>query len=128
MKSFKEFLNEGYARGAGNAKSSKSHDLPMTNNPVASGVNHADPTLDGLRSHLLDIFWPKAEGDKQLETLINQCVTTFVHAMDKKLRIDEDIIKKLADAVGMGQEAVTKILSEELDKYYGKFQNIYGMS
>jgi hypothetical protein len=47
--------------------------------------------------------------------------------MDKKLRIDEDIIILLAKCVGMSQDEVTKILSEELDKYYGQFQNIYGM-
>ena len=92
------------------------------------GVNHADPTLDGLRTALLDIFWPKANGDKKLETVINQCVTTFVHAMDKKLRIDEHIIIKLAKAVNMEQAKVTKILSETLDKYYNQFQNIYGMA
>jgi len=128
MKSFVEFLTEGYAGGAGNAKDSSSHALRTSDNPVAMGVNHSDPTLDGLRTALLDIFWPKANGDKKLETIINQCVTTFVHAMDKKLRIDEHIIIKLAKAVNMEQAKVTKILSETLDKYYNQFQNIYGMS
>jgi len=128
MKSFVEFLKEGYAAGAGNAKNSSSLALRTSDNPVSMGVNHADPTLDGLRTALLDIFWPKANGDKKLETVINQCVTTFVHAMDKKLRIDEHIIIKLAKAVNMEQAKVTKILSETLDKYYNQFQNIYGMS
>ncbi len=126
MKSFNEFLNE--AKGAGNAKNSKSLDLPMGANPVAAGVNHADPTTDGLRNHLLDIFWPKANGDKKLETKINQCVTTFAHAMEKKLRIDEEIIILLANCVNMSKEEVTKILTEELDKYYSQFQNLFGMS
>lgn len=126
MQSFIEFITEGYARGAGSAKSSKTHPLRTSDNPVSLGINHSDPTLDGLRTALLDIFWPKANGNKQNETLINQCVTTFVHAMDKKLRIDEEIIIKLANLVQMTQEEVTKILSETLDKYYGKFQNIYG--
>jgi len=126
MITFKEFLFEGYPKGAGGAKSSRSNSLRTSDNPVSLGINHADPTLDGLRSHLLDIFWPKAEGDKKKETLINQCISTFVHAMDKKLRIDEEIIKKLSDCVGMPQEKVTKILSEELDKYYGQSTNIYG--
>ena len=126
MISFKEFLFEGYPKGAGGAKSSRSNALRTSDNPVSMGVNHADATLDGLRSHLLDIFWPKAEGDKKKETTINQCITTFVHAMDKKLRIDEEIMKKLADNVGMEQSEVTKILSKELDKYYGQSNNIYG--
>ena len=128
MKSFIEFLNEGYAKGAGNIKSSKSHQLPMTNNPVAAGVNHSDPTLDGLRTVLLDIFWPKANGDKKKETKINQCVTTFVVALDKKLRIDEEIIDLLALNSGMSKEKVTDILSKEVNKYYSKFVNIFGMS
>lgn len=128
MLSFVEFLSEGYASGAGNAKSSKSHSLRTSNNPVAAGVNHADPTLEGVRTKLLDIFWPKADGDKKRETTINQCVTTFVHAMDKKLRIDEDIIKMLADACGMEQAEVTDLLSKNLDKYFGQFQNMYGMT
>ena len=101
--------------------------MPLGDNPLTIGMNHADPTIDGLRHHLLDIFWPKAKGDKKLETKINQCISTFAHAMDKKLRIDEDIIALLAKCVGMSQDEVTKILSEELDKYYGQFQNIYGM-
>lgn len=125
MKSFVEFLTE--AKGAGNIKNSKTLEMPLGDNPLTVGMNHADPTIDGLRTHLLDIFWPKAKGDKKLETKINQCITTFAHAMDKKLRIDEDIIILLAKCVNMSQEEVTKILSEELDKYYGQFQNIYGM-
>jgi hypothetical protein len=127
MQSFLEFINEGYAKGAGNIKNSKSHQLPMTNNPVAAGVNHADPTLEGLRTVLLDIFWPKAKGDKSKETKINQCVTTFVMAMDKKLRIDEEIVDMLADHANMSKDEVTKILSDEVNKYYSKSLNIYGM-
>jgi len=126
MQSFIEFITEGYARGAGNAKGSKSLALQTSDNPTATGMNHSDPTLDGLRSVLLDIFWPKANGDKKKETIINQCVTTFVHAMDKKLRIDEDIIIRLAEMVGMTQDEVTKILNTNLDKYYNSFKNIYG--
>lgn len=125
MKSFYEFLNE--AKGAGNIKNSKSLNLPLGNNVVAATTNHSDPTVEGLRTHLLDIFWPKANGNKKLETTINSCVTTFVHAMSKKLRIDEDIIILLAKSTNMSQDEVTKILSEEMDKYYGQFQNIIGM-
>jgi len=128
MITFKEFLIEGYARGAGNAKSSKSHTLMMGENPIAAGKNFSDPTIDGLREKLLDIFWPKANGDKKLEVAINQCITTFVHAMDKKLRIDAEIIEKLANAVQMDAKKVADILSETMDKYYGSFTNIYGMS
>ena len=128
MLSFKEFLSEAYATGAGNAKDSSSNTLPMTNNPVASGINHADPTIEAIRTRLLEIFWPKAEGDKKKETLINQCVTTFVHAMDKKLRIDEDIIKMLADASGISQSEATELLSKNMDKYFNQFQNMYGMT
>jgi hypothetical protein len=127
MKTFLEFLFEGYAKGAGSAKSSKSHSIRTSDRPTAAGINHADSTLDGLRSHLLDIFWPKANGDKEKEVTINQCITTFVHAMDKKLRIDEDIIQRLAKCVDMPQEKVTQILGKELDKYYSQFQNLYGM-
>ena len=125
MKSFYEFLNE--AKGAGNIKNSKSLNLPLGNNVVAATTNHSDPTVEGLCTHLLDIFWPKANGNKKLETTINSCVTTFVHAMSKKLRIDEDIIILLAKSTNMSQDEVTKILSEEMDKYYGQFQNIIGM-
>lgn len=128
MLSFVEFLSEGYSKGAGGAKKSSSHALRTSDNPVAAGVNHSDPTLEGVRTKLLDIFWPKADGDKKKETTINQCVTTFVHAMDKKLRIDEDIIKMLADACGMQQAEVTELLSKNLDKYFNQFQNMYGMT
>ena len=127
MQSFLEFIYERYAKGAGNIKTSKSHQLPMTNNPVAAGGNHADSTLEGLRTVLLNIFWPKANGDKAKETRINQCITTFVVAMDKKLRIDEEIIDMLASNADMSTEKVTKILSDEVNKYYSKSLNIFGM-
>lgn len=128
MITFKEFLIEGYARGAGNAKKSKSHTLMTGENPVYSTKNFSDPTIDGLRETLLDIFWPKANGDKTLEVTINQCITTFVHAMDKKLRIDAEIIEKLANAVQMDHAKVADILGKTLDKYYGSATNIYGMT
>lgn len=126
MQSFIEFISEGYARGAGGPKNSKSLMLPTSKNPVAAGFNHADTTAEGLRITLLDIFWPKAEGDKQKETKINQYITTFVTAMSKKLRIDEDIIDGLAQMVKMKSDKVAKILQDELNKYYNSSTNIYG--
>lgn len=126
MQSFIEFISEGYAKGAGGPKNSKSLILPTSNNPVAAGFNHADTTAEGLRILLLDIFWPKANGDKKKETRINQYITTFVAAMGKKLRIDEDIIDGLAAEVKMKSEDVVKILQDELNKYYSSSTNIYG--
>lgn len=126
MKTFLDFLTE--SKGAGNAKGSKSLPINLGNNPVAGGTNHSDPTTDGLRNHLLDIFWPKANGNKKIETQINQCITTFAHAMHKKLRIDEDIIILLAKCVGLTHEETTKILETELNKYFNQFQNIYGVT
>jgi hypothetical protein len=49
-----------------------------------------------------------------------------MYALDKKLKIDSDIVDMLADVVGKSSEDIAKELSKETVGYYDKFQNVIG--
>ena len=88
-------------------------------------INWADETLESLRRHLLDKYMNKS-ANKEVENNINKCITTYVYALDKKLKIDSDIIAMLAKAVGKNTEEISKELEKETHDFYDKSPNVIG--
>ena len=122
MKSYREFIFEGKGpKPAGN--------VIKTDNvtKVGSSVNLADETLENLRRELLDKFLPKAKDDESRDH-VNKCVSTLVYCLDKKLRIDEDIINLLAKIAGTDPSELRKDLGKRVEEFYGKSMNHYGMT
>lgn len=125
MKTYTEFIAEG-KKGLTNAGT-----IMRTDNAhlVKTAINFADETLENLRRKLLDKFFPKfSEDDKEARDTINKCVSTFVYCLDKKLRIDADIIALLAKTLDMETKELSKMLTDETDKFYGSTMNHYGMT
>jgi hypothetical protein len=87
--------------------------------------NFADETIEGLRRKLLDDYMPKAK-DKDSEKSINSCVTTYIATLDKRLKIDEDIVKKLASLVGLSHKEMAKELDKKTREYYDNEKNVIG--
>ena len=123
MKTYKEFIFEG-KKGLTNAGT-----IMRTDNAhlVKVAINFADESLEGLRRQFLDKFSAEVD-DKEKQDTINKCVSTFVYCLDKKLRIDADIMALLAKTVGMDIEKLNKMMTDEVDNFYGKSANIYGMT
>ena len=123
IKTYVEFIAEG-KKGLTNAGS-----IMKTDDLKGAGVsmNFADETLENLRRNLLDKFFEMTE-DEEKRGLINKAISTYVYCLDKKLRIDGDIIDRLANAVDKKNEDITKILTKETDGFYGKQMNHYGMA
>ena len=125
MKSYTEFIAEG-KKGLTNAGT-----IMRTDNAhlVKTAINFADETLENLRRKLLDKFFAKFSADDgENREIVNKCVSTFVYCLDKKLRIDADIIALLAKTVDMDVKKLSKMLTDETDKFYGSSMNHYGMT
>jgi hypothetical protein len=123
MKTYKEFITEG-KKGLTNAGT-----IMRTDNAhlVKTAINFADESLEGLRRQFLDKFYADVD-DKEKQETINKCISTFVYCLDKKLRIDADIMELLAKTVGMDTEKLSKMMTDDVDKFYGKSANHYGMA
>jgi hypothetical protein len=87
-------------------------------------LNFSDDTLVGFRNQLLDKYYGKVSNTEDKEK-INKCITTYVYALDKKLKIDEDIIKMMASTLGMTHAELTKELQKETTDFYDK-PNVIG--
>jgi hypothetical protein len=123
MKSYTEFIAEGKG-GLTNAGTIMRSDNAHL---IRTSINFADETLEGLRRKFLDKFYSDtAEDETEKRNVINKCVSTFVYCLDKKLRIDADIMALLAKTVGMEIKELTKYMTEETEKFYGR-DNLYGM-
>lgn len=123
MKRLLEFLAEG-KKGPTNAGT-----VIGNNSPMSASTNLADESLENLRRTLLDKFYKDIEeSDKEKREVINKCVSTFVFCLDKKLRIDGDIIMLLCKAVNMEAKDITKMLTDETDKFYGSSNNLFGQT
>ena len=123
MKTYNEFISEG-KKGLTNAGT-----IMRTDNAhlVKTSINFADESLESLRRQFLDKFCAKVD-DKEKRDTINKCVSTFVYCLDKKLRIDADIMTLLAKTVGMDVDKLNKMMTDEVDNFYGKSANHYGMA
>jgi hypothetical protein len=122
LKNYNEFLAEGKGpKPAGT--------IMRTDNAqkVKVAINFADETLETLRRKFIDQFYADVD-DEEKKEIINKCVSTFVYCLDKKLRIDADIMNLLAKTVGMDPEELNKKMQEETEKFYGKSTNHYGMT
>ena len=117
---YTDFLIEG-KKGLTNAGS-----IMKTDNisDIKVSVNFTDETLEPLRRSLYDEFM-KGMGDDKIDT-INKCVSTIVYCLDKKMRIDSDIIDLLAKTTNRKGKAVNKTVGDMVNGHYGGF-NQYGM-
>jgi len=125
MKSYTEFIAEG-KKGLTNAGT-----IMKTDNvtKVRTSVNFSDETLEGLRRKLLDKYYKGVDSDdKEKRETINKCVSTFVYALDKKLRIDGDIIDLMAKTLNRDSKELSKELTKETEEFYGSSPNLYGMT
>jgi hypothetical protein len=123
MKRLLEFLTEG------KKKLTNAGTVIGNNSPISASTNLADESLETLRRKLLDKFYKDIEeSDKEKREVINKCVSTFVFCLDKKLRIDGDIIMLLCKAVNMEVKELTKLLTDETDKFYGSSNNLFGQT
>ncbi len=103
--------------------------ISESSEPIAFGqpkisLNFSDDTLVGFRNQLLDKYYGKVSNTENKET-VNKCITTYVYALDKKLKIDEDIIKLMAKTLGMTHSELTKELQKETTDFYDK-PNVIG--
>jgi hypothetical protein len=120
MLSYADFIVEGKGK-----RTEISGRVMTTNSNPNSTLNYADETIEGLRRKLIDLYFAKTEDKSKRET-INKCLSTYVYALDKKLKISSDIIDMLAKAVDETAEETRKTLAEETDKFYGETPNHYG--
>jgi hypothetical protein len=125
MKTYIEFLGEG-KKGLTNAGTIMRSD---NKHVITTSVNFADETLENLRRQLLDKYYKSVSSeDKELRGNINKAISTYVYCLDKKLRIDGDIIDLLAKCVGKDSKEMAKELTKMTDEFYGGQMNHYGMT
>ena len=117
-----EFVTEGKKKLTNAGTIMKTDNIAGTQ----TAINFSDETLENLRRKLYDTFMKDIDSDSPKSEIVNKAVSTYVYALDKKLRIDEDILDRLAQEVGMTTEEVSKILTEETDAFYGNTANHYG--
>ena len=120
MKGYLDFISEG-KKGLTPAGNVIKTDQAGT---MKTSINPIDDTLEVLRRKLLDKFYMKAS-DEHKDT-INKCVSTVVYCLDKKTRIDSDIIDLLAKTIGKEKSEVIKTIEDETNSFYGGSDNLYG--
>jgi hypothetical protein len=122
---FSEFVNEG-KKGLTNAGTIMRSD---NKHMIKTAVNFSDETLENLRRQLLDKYYKSVDSeDGEKRANINKAISTYVYCLDKKLRIDGDIIDLLAKELGKKKEELTKELTKLTDEFYGGLMNHYGMT
>ena len=122
---FSEFLVEG-KKGLTNAGTVIRSD---NKHVIKTAVNFSDETLETLRRQLLDKYYKSADSDDEGKRAnINKAISTYVYCLDKKLRIDSDIIDLLAKEVGISKEKMIKDITKATDDFYGGQMNHYGMT
>lgn len=119
MLSYNDFITEG-KRGT-----EISGRVMTTNSSPQVAINHSDESFEGFRRHLIDIYFQKSE-DKENRDTMNKCISTYVYALDKKLRISSDIVDMLAKASGQSREDTIKSLKKETHDYFDENPNHYG--
>ena len=88
-------------------------------------VNYADETIEVLRKKLLDHFFEKVENlTDETKSKINKCVSTYIYAVDKRLKIDEDIVNLLAETIGKDPSDVREDLTKLTNEYYDGEKNV----
>ena len=118
MLKYTDFLQEGKK---GNSISGR---VMKTSGPQHLSVDHADDTLEGLRRKLLDKYFESVK-DEEKRKVINKCVSTYVYALDKNLRISSDIEDLLAKTAGETSKETIEYLQKSTQEYFDK-PNHYG--
>lgn len=125
MKTYIDFVSEG-KKGLTNAGTVIRSD---NKHIITTSVNFADETLETLRRQLLDKYYDSVSSDnKELRDNINKAVSTYIYCLDKKMRIDGDIIDLLAKCVGKDSSEMAKELTKITDEFYGGQNNLYGVT
>ena len=120
MLTYSGFLTEGKKRTEVSGR------VMTTNSKPHLSLNHADETIEGLRRRLLDVYFKKTQ-DKEARDTMNKCISTYVYALDKNLKISSDIVDLLAKTAEETSEETIKTLSSETQKFYGDEKpNHYG--
>jgi hypothetical protein len=122
IQKYAEFIAEGKKKLTNAGSIMKTDNIAGTQ----TAINFSDETLENLRRKLYDIFMKDINSDSSKSEIINKAVSTYVYALDKKLRIDSDILDRLAQEVGMTNKEVVDIISNETDEFYGGANNVYG--
>lgn len=122
---FSEFLAEG-KKGLTNAGTIMRSDNKHT---IKTAINFADETLETLRRQLLDKYYKDVDSEDEIKRAnINKAISTYVYCLDKKLRIDGDIMDLLAKEVGQDKSKLVKDITKMTDDFYGGQMNHYGMT
>jgi hypothetical protein len=122
---FSEFLAEG-KKGLTNAGTIMRSD---NKHIIKTAINFADETLETLRRQLLDKYYKTVDSeDVEKRANINKAISTYVYCLDKKLRIDGDIMDLLAKEVGQDKSKLIKDITKMTDEFYGGQMNHYGMT
>ena len=121
--SFDEFLTEG-KKGltpAGN--------VMQSNNPTEVGYSfdYADISIQEVRKLILDKYYPQHGTDEDKE-YVDRAITTIVYAMEKKIRVDEEIVEKLSTILKISPDELTKGIQEVIQEYYENQTNLYGQT
>jgi DNA polymerase III delta subunit len=115
--SYDEFLNED---------ATTANSLTKPPEPAES-INFADETLEPFRRKLLDKYFEEvSQLTPDAKNKINKCISTYVYALDKRLKIDEDIINLLAETVGKDPSEVSKELAKMTNEFYDELKNVIG--
>ena len=122
IQNYVEFITEGKKKLTNAGTIMKTDNIAGTQ----TAINFSDETLENLRRKLYDIFMKDINSDSSKSEIVNKAVSTYVYALDKKLRIDSDILDRLAQEVGMSNKEVVEIITKETDEFYGRANNIYG--
>lgn len=122
---FSEFLVEG-KKGLTSAGTIMRSD---NKHIIKTAVNFSDETLETLRRQLLDKYYKAVDSeDGEKRANINKAISTYVYCLDKKLRIDGDIMDLLAREVGKDKDKLVKEITKMTDSFYGGQMNHYGMT
>ena len=61
-----------------------------------------------------------------IQEKINKCISTYVYALDKKLKIDSEIIETLGKCLGKDHEEMSRELEKLTNKFYDGKKNVIG--
>ncbi len=126
IKSYTQFISEGIVQKTVDGIRVDGKEV-VKNDKTGAKYDYADASYEGLRKDLLEEFYEKGEtGDEK--DAINKAVSTYVYALSKNLKIDEDIINLLASSVGMSADDVRGKIAKMTEEFYAKAKNYYGQT
>jgi hypothetical protein len=126
LKTYNEFVSEGVVQRSIDGFRVDGKEV-IKDDKTGANYDYADASYEGLRKDLLEEFYEKGETADEKDA-INKAVSTYVYALSKNLKIDEDIINMLASAVGVSPDDARKKIAEMTEEFYAKAKNYYGQT